>query len=224
MNAPSLSEQLRRELIGRRLPRYYVHRVVREFDDHAQDIHTEGDAATPARLGDPRQLARHFAREFRARSFAGRHPWLVFLIGPIPCTIALAILVFTAGFWLLDSLGSFQPAASTRWGTQFLALVACHVGLTLPLLTVMYCFGRSALRSGCGARWLWAVCALECALALLVNTQLRLPTAPGNGRFSVGLSFPPAGNWWLAALPLLVAVGLTWHVHGSSRREQTAAN
>lgn len=213
MNAPSLSAQLRCELVRRRLPRFYVHRVMREFDDHSQDIVAEHQA-TPEldRLGDPRQLAKHFATEFRARHFAGRHPWLVFLLGPIPCTIALAIVVYTASYWLLQMLGSLQPMESTNWRSQFLAITACHAGLIVPLLTVTFCFGRWALRSGSGARWLWTVCALECLLGALVHTQLKLPTAPGNGSFSIGLSFPPAGNWLFAALPLLVAVGLAWHV------------
>jgi hypothetical protein len=220
MNAPSLSAQLRCELVRRRLPRFYVHRVMREFDDHSQDIVAEHQAMPDVdRLGDPRQLAKHFATEFRARHFAGRHPWLVFLLGPIPCTILLVALVFTLGFWSLELLGSFQTNGATSWSMQYLAIIVCQAGMIVPLMTVTYAFGRWAFRSGCGARWFWAVAILECALGALMHSQLKLPTAPGSGALSIGLSYPPAMNWELVALPALVAVGLAWHV---SRRGDTA--
>ncbi len=221
MSTLTHSDQLRRELIGRRLPRYYVHRVMREFDDHSQDIAAERAAAPTdvARLGDPRHLANRFATEFRARHFAGRHPWLVFALGPIPCTIVAAMLVYTVGFFLLEACGSLQPLGATSWISQFLAIVVSYAGLIVPLVGVMFCFGRWAYRSGCGARWFWTVCVLQSLLGALAHSQLKLPTEPGNGSFSVGLSVPPSLNWPLLALPILAAIGMAWHV---TQRADTA--
>jgi hypothetical protein len=187
-----------------------VHRVLREFDDHADDIAGEGDAPR-ARLGEPAQLAQRFAAEYRARHFAGRHPWFVFLVAPIPCTILAAILSYIAGFGLLELLGAASPLGAMRWSSQFLAIIVCNAGLILPLLSVTWIFGRWAFRSGCGARWLWTVTALQCSLGAITQLNMALPTEPGNGTFSVGFSFPPQVHWPFVLLPLLVAVGLARH-------------
>lgn len=224
MSVLSRSDQLRCELLKRRLPRYYVHRVMREIDDHSRDIAAEsaGNEATALRLGDPKLLAGRFATEFRSRHFAGRHPWLVFLLGPIPCTILAATLLYMAGFFALESLGSLRPSGATSWLNQWLAIVVCYGGLIAPIVGATLWFGRWALRSGCGARWFWTATALECLLAALVHTQLRLPTAPGNGMFSVGLGFPPVTNWPLVALPILVAIGMAFRLtHGTEAARRT---
>jgi hypothetical protein len=220
MNAPSLSAQLRCELVRRRLPRFYVHRVMREFDDHSQDIVAERQETPDAdRLGDPRQLAQHFATEFRARHFAGRHPWLVFLLAPIPCTLVAVIASFFMAFATVELLEPVLPAAAAPWLSRFLMIAACHVGLVVPLLGVTWIFGRLAYRSGCGARWFWTASLLQCLLGALTQLSVSLPAERTNGSIEIGLSYPPAMNWEFFALPALVAVGLAWHV---SRRVDTA--
>lgn len=225
MSSLTLSDELRRELVRRRLPRFYVHRAVREFTDHCQDIDAEGASAAVSgeRIGNPRELARQFATEFRKQHFAGRHPWLVFALAPLPCTIAGVAICYFAGFVCLHFLGLLTSDSATNFTSQFLALAMTQAGLIAPVLAVTWYFGRWAYQSGCGGRWFWTVAALQCLFAAAFQTQLVLPTEPGNGTFSVGLMLPPT-NWLFLALPLLVVIGMAWHVRDRAKRLTAATH
>jgi hypothetical protein len=210
MGTHTLSDQLRSELLRRRLPRFYVHRVVREFDDHADDISAEGDAPR-ARLGDPSLLAQRFAAEYRARHFAGRHPWLVFLIAPIPCTILAAIVSFFVGFLVIELTEPLLSGPAAPWASRFMVLAVCKAAIVAPLMAGTWTFGRLAYRSGCGGRWFWMASLLQCLLGALTQLTVTLPEEYQNGALAVGCSFPPDINWPFLALPLLLAIGVAWH-------------
>jgi len=201
---------LRHELLRRRLPRFYVHRAVREYADHFHDIIREGvsDDSSASRLGDPTTLAAQLATEYRARHFAGRHPWLVFALAPIPCTILAAALLIAVGATAVELLEPALGAVALRC----LLVAVFYASLTLPMLGATWFFGRWAIRSGCGARWFWTSSALVCALAAATQFHLSFATEPQKGSFSVGLALPPQINWPFLALPALTAFGLAWHV------------
>jgi hypothetical protein len=225
MSSLTLSDELRRELVRRRLPRFYVHRAVREFTDHCHDIDAEGTLAARAdeRIGDPRQLAKQFAAEFRKQHFAGRHPWLVFALAPLPCTILASALFYTLGFFVLQAIGSTAPTAATSFTSQLLAFTLCRGGLIVPVLAVTWWFGRWAYRSGCGARWFWTVATIQCLFAAVIQTDMQLPTEPGNGAFMVHVSAPPM-NWPLLAMPLLASIGMAWHIKDRAKRLEVATS
>jgi hypothetical protein len=214
MTVLSQSDQLRRELLRRRLPRFYVHRAVREFTDHGHDIAREGASAgdSAERMGDPQALAARMATEFRARHFAGRHPWLVFAFAPIPCTILAAALFCVVMMISIELLDPIISAVGPSGSHELFVSIACHAGVVVPLLGMSWWFGKLAYRSGCGARWSWTASLLMCLLGALTQFQLEFPTANTNGVFALGVSVPPAINWSFLMLPLLTAFGLAWHV------------
>lgn len=216
MSSAALLNQLRGELSRRRLPPHYIARAVREIEGHCEDIASErqdSEAASEAtlcrRLGDPVRLAADMASEFRAQHFAGRHPWLVFLGAPLPCTMALAAVWYFIGFCVLEAVGALVPQARANTAAIVLVQCFCVGGVAVPLLGVTMIFARWALRAGCGLRWVCAACVLQCLLGASVHTNLTLPTAPGKGSFSIGLGVPPA-NLAMLLLPCACAAAVAW--------------
>src|SRR5262245_18302872 len=101
-------DKLRRDLLCRGLPGDYVSRAVQELADHHADL-VEADAvesglsaeAAWEELGDVEQLGEELVRKYRARSFAGRHPLLTFLIAPRPTVVMIWMGAFFAGWTAL---------------------------------------------------------------------------------------------------------------------------
>ena len=91
------------ELHRQALPSDYVDRLVAELSDHAADISLEDPSMEAqvdieARLGTPSQLAAVARHEFQRRTFAGRHPVVTFLAGPLVAVIT----TFAATLLLLE--------------------------------------------------------------------------------------------------------------------------
>src|SRR6516162_152823 len=98
MHNPLSLDSLHIELMRKGLPREYVRRVVQELADHQQDIQDEGPGSRTSggspspteeadRLGNPHALVDAIVSTYRASTFCGRHPWLTFVIVPIPLVI-----------------------------------------------------------------------------------------------------------------------------------------
>ena len=86
--------QLVEELRRQGLPGSHVDRLVEEFTDHATDVLSENQSmdaeqTLESRLGTPEQLAKD---EFNRTTFAGRHPILTFVVGPI-AAVFVALLI-----------------------------------------------------------------------------------------------------------------------------------
>src|SRR6185436_10840986 len=89
----ALAAKLREALCRRGWPGAQAGRVVREVAEHWEDLETEGreeglDAIAAARraderLGDVDALVRQMAETFRRASYAGRHPFVCFLLLPL---------------------------------------------------------------------------------------------------------------------------------------------
>src|SRR5437762_6720774 len=110
MDSRQWHERLRDDLRRQRLPPSYIDRLVEELSDHIADSQTE-DTSMEAQqaldcLGTTEQLAAAAGREFRRRSFAGRHPWLTFVIGPVALTPLLFVSLVTALFALGWTIGT----------------------------------------------------------------------------------------------------------------------
>src|SRR6476660_546432 len=96
-------DELRSELRRQRLPQAYVERLLAELDDHYEDLLEERSTSMGAarklqpepgqsddlqqRLGEPAQLALFAGEQYHARSFWGRHPWVTYLLGPLPLLV-----------------------------------------------------------------------------------------------------------------------------------------
>src|SRR6476620_2179631 len=116
-NHPSRDE-LRSELERQKLPRAYIERLLSELDDHYEDLLDERSTSMGAarklqperstqddlqtRLGKPAHLALFAGEQYHARSFWGRHPWVTYLLGPLPLLVVCWI-----GFALAFSACSF---------------------------------------------------------------------------------------------------------------------
>jgi hypothetical protein len=114
MESQPAREQLIAELKRQGLPLAYIQRLLEELDDHFTDLQDERNramnpsdvnaAATTRcnqpvdqsnilnlqqRLGDPTQLAAFAAKQYRNRSFLGRHPIFTFLFMPLPLIVSI---------------------------------------------------------------------------------------------------------------------------------------
>jgi len=78
MDSRQWRETLRGDLHRQNLPAAYIDRLVEELSDHSIDLQTENpsmDAQVALdRIGSPNNIAAAASREFRHRTFAGRHP------------------------------------------------------------------------------------------------------------------------------------------------------
>ena len=104
-------EKIREELVRQGLPCQYIERLVSELDDHFSDILEERKTSmntagkltiapthVEQQLGNPEQLAAFAADQYHARTFWGRHPWITFVIAPLPlyaaCFVAVAVVLW----------------------------------------------------------------------------------------------------------------------------------
>src|SRR5690349_15442679 len=98
MESRQWREQLCHDLRRQRLPAAYIDRLVEELADHvvdSQQEHTSMDAQQLfSRMGSTEQLATVAGAEFRRRTFAGRHPVLTFVFGPLAVTPAVFVALF----------------------------------------------------------------------------------------------------------------------------------
>ncbi|MBL9123152.1 MAG: hypothetical protein JNG90_05930, partial [Planctomycetaceae bacterium] len=218
MLAPLPLERLRRELLRRGLPPSYVERVVGEWADHYEDLssaHFSKEADMPATkviesFGSETELAEAAVLQFRARTFAGRHPVWTFIVAPVPllilCWVAyyssMALVLSTARDSLFDRT---SPAAHA------LVQLCFETSLLLPPVAAALVLARMARRSGRRARWLLAACALVALIAGCHRANLALPIGGGDGSLMVGFGIGSRQIvWQQAAFPLLIGGAVAW--------------
>lgn len=202
MNTQSM-DIVRNTLIRRGLPNNYVRRVVTELEDHQLDIAGEQsvtDEPAPedsTRLGDFEQLAIALADRYHARTFAGRHPVVTFLLAPIPAVLLAwaAMLLVIIGvvqlyeFFFDQAGGTISELSSTVVG---FALVLYIAEIVVPPAAIALFFSWLAHRGGKGVIWSCAATMLVAFAALCFQSALAFPITPGTGTYSVGFGFSPA--------------------------------
>ena len=210
MSKSSWLNEVAQALRRQRLPRSYIRRFTDELADHFDDsYHTQSqerigmDAdAYATRLGAPDEIASRAVFELRRRTYAGRHPFIMFVAAPLPTAVLLLVglcvpllLVFSAvpdDYAGQEHLPAWTEALvqAVVWTMQFApflagALVFCHL----------------AKRAVCGARWSFVACGLLALLAGCFMVSLSLPTSgPGSGTLMMGFRLPPAPVQYLQAL------------------------
>jgi hypothetical protein len=235
VSQPSRNE-LQSELKRRGLPATYIARLLDELDDHFADLLEERSSPMGAarklqtepedlqqRLGEPTQLAVFAAEQFHARSFWGRHPWLTYLIGPLPL-LAVCWIAFAIGFWLL-CLGisvvgnyvlgwtdqTFANPGDYIWLQATMIALMCWYVIVLPPLTAAWLLCRTYRRNALNRRWPIAGCALLAIVCGLFTTSYKIATEPGQGLFMIGFDVGTSTTWLLRFLPkfaLALATGL----------------
>lgn len=218
--------RLVKELRRQGLPRDYVDRLVDEWSDHASDLiqETPGmDAANDldTRLGTPEHLAEVATKEFRRRTFAGRHPILAFVISPLLMVIFTTAIILAFTGVLLD-LGVNNVALQNGIGFACNAILPFAPFLLSTLLFVW--LGRRAGRRN----WSLVACAIIAIAALGFRTESTSKTADHQGRivlyydFAVGaLNRIDFDRLLHAAVP--IGLGVWLHRQSSkSRRPELA--
>ncbi len=154
MNSLLSSKRMLARIIGRGVPPTYASRVVRELSDHREDLIEAGDEQSGAALGEERHLAREIVAGYRQRTFAGRHPWLVFTLLPLPLMVLSipailygVMLAYSGVALLVMQLTEFEPEAAPAMNFGF--LVPAHVAMmVLPSLLCTGLVCRLARRAG----------------------------------------------------------------------------
>ncbi|WP_010588429.1 hypothetical protein [Schlesneria paludicola] len=221
-------DRLWMELSQRNLPAFYAARLFEELTDHFTDIEQEDlsmDALTSAeeRLGAPALLAQAAEKEYRKRTFAGRHPVLMFALLPLPAvtvTWIATMIVCGLGKSLVTPLLPVKcdPPTLFEWGVAYASM---YVVRFLPFLLMAWLFtslGRRANRRG----WSLLACGFVAVFALFVHIHLREPDDQYNLMVCCGPEFGfqvwPA-RLLQAGVPL--AVGL-WGWHQAARSRTSA--
>ncbi|MBN1589961.1 MAG: hypothetical protein JW888_10635 [Pirellulales bacterium] len=238
-NRPWLNS-LRVELARQGLPARHIDRLMEELADHRSDfmeeneMDTENDCleACETRLGRPEEVAEAAVANYRRARFVGRHPWLTFLVAPIPTVVltwTVSFLTILAFFYLLPSvLGdayNVEGKTADQWPPVLLSAVwgLHYAGKFLPSAVVAVLFCYLARRSGRKLRWALLACGLVAVFSFGFNSSLLLPETPGgHGQYTVGLGISPDTlrlEWIYVvqfAVPLLI--GLLFVLRNQWRR------
>lgn len=221
MVSPRWREQLRQELHRQQLPSEYVDRLVEELADHAADLSlddqsTDSEPNANARLGTPEQLAAVAKIEYQRRTFAGRHPFLMFVAGPVPVvigTLLVTLLIATHGFWWIDvalggSFGTDAPRSSLEIGIlQVLNVVVRFVPFALCAWLFVHLGRQSSHRA-----WSSAACGLVAIVGLFFFAGISREPAPGRAGWYFGFdSTIGLDRIVQAAVPLGLGIWMLWH-------------
>ncbi|HEX4145651.1 MAG TPA: hypothetical protein VHY91_19250 [Pirellulales bacterium] len=228
-------DRLFEELHRQGLPSSYVSRLVDELTDHAADLLRENPSMdaeqnADARLGTPEHLAAVARAEFGRRTFAGRHPLLTFLVGPIMTVVAtligtILVLWVSANslFWLVDtvmggSLSAIEPkigppsTPSLYHGVDF----RCYslIMRFFPFVASTWIFVSLGRQSG-QRLWGLAACGLIASIAFVFSAVVSAETARHKALLLFCLNLSGGFNQILqAAVPLAFGVWMLWRSSG----------
>lgn len=221
MDSQPWLEGLRHELRQQQLPASYIDRLVEELGNHAADAQLENTSMEAQqafdRLGSTEQLAAVARREFKQRTLAGRHPVLIFLVGPIalvPLIWVLSVVGLSALLSLIGTAIEFVTGDVLKNSTTVdpieYYIVRCLNLLSLftpfAIAACLYCHWgkRSGMR-----RWGMTSCCIVAIIAGLLVTKVTPATADSPGLWILGLGLRPNLSQLLQALvPLLLGMWL----------------
>lgn len=199
--------RMRKELESRGFSSAYVQRLLHEWHDHLIDLSEEKgnamsmDASLSGglvnRMGEPRELADAAAKEFRKRTFAGRHPVVTFLLAPIPLTIVAWIGMFLLGIggvelakWMMG--GELTPSSGEWTPTAIFGAYAMLYAFVLtPPISLATYFVRLSRNSLRGWKWGLASCLLIALMAAAFQSNLGFPSGAAKGHLSLGFGIGP---------------------------------
>ena len=206
------SEALRRH----GLPASYVNRVVGEWADHEAELREENPSMDAERLetrmGTAEQLATFAAAEFRRRTFAGRHPVLTFVAGPVVVSVvmfAATLAAIACGYrltdwatdWATDGKLTADDAVDLPPSkTEFEIVEACNVLVRfLPFGLSAGILAFAARRSG-RRRWGYVACGIVAALAAVFVSRVTIATAVRPATWTMGFDLPVSLEQLIQAL------------------------
>ncbi|MGI9458350.1 MAG: hypothetical protein ACR2NU_17450 [Aeoliella sp.] len=159
------------------------------------------------KLGTPKKLASAVHEHFNYRTFAGRHPWLMFVLSPLPLFIVIVALqcLLISG---LEWLGLIQPKG---WMFSLLWNSMNYIPVVVVTLWLCYCWRQSE------RQWTWLLSAMSC-LALAVApfaATVTISSEPGQSLIAVGVFFSDSfASYFLNApyylIPLAIGCVAIW--------------
>ncbi len=221
---------LEAELRRRRLPTGDRARLLEELADHLSELEQEttsmdAQVLLEERIGRPEAVAAMARSEFDRRTFAGRHPVLVFGVTPVLLVLGLllASLLVAWGVAWLACLTTPQlreqtvPPTAVQLGVM--QAVVWFVRLT-PFVVVAWAFAREGRRIQRPKSILLST-AIVSALAFVFWMAVRAPADGVEGQVVFGLAIqqvPHAEQWLQAALPLAIGVWAWWSMQRRERQ------
>jgi hypothetical protein len=215
--------QLVEALNRQSLPSAYVDRLVEELSDHASDLFMENPSMeaqqnVATRLGTPEQLAAVAKAEFQRRTFAGRHPVVTFVAGPIVAVIgtfvANALLVIAALLLVEEAMGgSFlkheRNTSAFAFDVGVLQVLNCCIRF-VPFALPAWFFVRLGRRSELRA-WTMTACGIVAVAALFLSAVVNPGTAKGEGTWIIDPTWRIGFDQIVqAAVPLAFGMWMLW--------------
>jgi len=219
MESRQWRDALRGELRRQKMSTAYVDRLVEELSDHLIDAQAENPSMEAQqafdRLGTTQQLAAAARYELCRTTFAARHPYLSFVIGPIAFVPVLYFSLLFGPYCILATLAA--PFELVTGNTPFQVSEASS---TLPSYWVACCYHHFfrfvpfALSAGFFSLWgrkigmqRWALvsCGIVAAMAGALASYVK-PVDNGLAEWMFGFSWKPTVSQLpQLLLPLAVA-------------------
>jgi hypothetical protein len=236
MDSRQWRETLRGDLLQQNLPAAYIDRLVDELSDHLIDTQRENPSMEAQqasdRLGTTKQLAAVARHEFCRTTFAARHPYLSFVIGPIALVPVLYVSLLLGPYLILATLaipfdlatGNTPFQVSEESSTLSSYWIACcyhHFFRFVPFALAACIFSYWGRKAGM-RRWAIVACGIVAAWAGATVSSVR-PVDNGLAAWMFGLALKPSFNqlfqllvplaiaaWFLLRAPQrLLPIGLT---------------
>ena len=145
MATPSWLDDVRQELVKRRVCATYRERLLTELRDHIDDLRCEernhamstetwdGGALT-SRLGQPKEIATAVESHAMPVRFARRHPLITYLLTPIPALIVLWV-AYVAG--LIGIANAFESYKDAAWAVQLAGILVHGIAYVPPVVLTL---------------------------------------------------------------------------------------
>ncbi|MCA9204134.1 MAG: hypothetical protein KDA59_13855 [Planctomycetales bacterium] len=226
MSLPNWQDELAGRLLAEGLPLVYVRRTVREMADHYDELLGERIASDEAlrTLGEPEVLASSITRDYRHRTWLGRHAWVVFWLLPLPIATFIAYLVYILTIeavmpcviWACGvTEESFVLGPLETWKIA-IVLVMHLVILALPIAMAVATYRWLAIRLG--QPWTRQLPALGLLTFYFAVTMIELTwpasDTPGNYRIDIGtfdgFAKQPVSQLLQTTFAVLLGAGMVW--------------
>jgi hypothetical protein len=223
MANPHWHERLRQALAKQGLPAAYSASLLEELAGHWDDLQKEHGSmealSAEERLGAPELLAALAKAEYRKRSFAGRHPFLAFVVGPFLTTIVTWHILILLCVPLKSLVAPYMPvraAPPTRFEWTLVYAIVLFLRF-VPFAVLAPVFVRLG-RASCRPVWGLVAGGIVAYLAFVIKLEVAPPTEKHNLAVFLGLHFGLI-HWHArllqAALPLALSIW-AWRRLGNS--------